>query len=639
MLANGTIVKIDLNTGERVYASDYDFDSPTTKYFASVNQASISPDGKKVAISLESGGAGLENRLVVYDFETSEYISAENVYESELDLTWCGNDNILISTLNNFYGMTTANVLREHTIYLANYDPQTCKEKWTLDYKHYAENRLRGKFYHPEGSDSVVYCVGKNLANIDLETGEVINSFICSDDIVSVFDDGGSSVARIITSDGQYGICNSDDSGEFINVFQCFSNNIDKAVYNYYGVYTVEFNDNIITCYRNDVYDRNWTCIGHQKDKWDDLGLSINKYVYGDTLLIESYERIKNPVDDKTQHYTLTVIDQNAGEVIDKFDLDGSFFDYYGLVKVDEYCYIFSNVDYDAKILKFDLDKGKVVDEFDACDESLYSLQVNCTAERFFYPVKDTNRNACIRVFDPATEKFEDYALNFEYSSLDLLRGMYITDDGQKMLFTTSDGKAHILDMEKNKIKTIEFDDGFQYENAYINNDYICMANKETVKIFSLKDYKEISSIECGQLGPRAFYEQDGILYIVFESDLLGKYKIDDGSLLDITELNFGFETVDIEFIVLKDKLLIDNHIAAAVIDTNEFVQTEVIYYFLSYHEGTNRYYDYSNHKSMAYKIGYFDCYTVEDLVKKAKDMLDGAELSDEDKARYGISG
>ena len=41
--------------------------------------------------------------------------------------------------------------------------------------------------------------------------------------------------------------------------------------------------------------------------------------------------------------------------------------------------------------------------------------------------------------------------------------------------------------------------------------------------------------------------------------------------------------------------------------------------------------------KTDEYEIGYFKHYTAEDLKKKAEDMLQGVEMSDEKKSEYGI--
>ena len=146
-------------------------------------------------------------------------------------------------------------------------------------------------------------------------------------------------------------------------------------------------------------------------------------------------------------------------------------------------------------------------------------------------------------------------------------------------------------------------------------------------------------------------YEHNGILYLLFKNGLFGEYNAKDGSLIKTVALFTNYtqaREIKIGNLYLQDDTLVVLYgetpasITAAFVDVDEFMLSATIPNYVNYHKGTDRYYDvayYQNDETheMGYKIGYFTRYSVDELIQKAKDILCGAELSDEDKARYGI--
>ena len=57
----------------------------------------------------------------------------------------------------------------------------------------------------------------------------------------------------------------------------------------------------------------------------------------------------------------------------------------------------------------------------------------------------------------------------------------------------------------------------------------------------------------------------------------------------------------------------------------------------LAYHENTDTFLVYSYSTIKEVTVGYFKHYTVEELIQKGRDMLQGQEMSEELKNDYGI--
>ena len=74
-----------------------------------------------------------------------------------------------------------------------------------------------------------------------------------------------------------------------------------------------------------------------------------------------------------------------------------------------------------------------------------------------------------------------------------------------------------------------------------------------------------------------------------------------------------------------------------SIIETETWYEETSIQRCLGYHAPGDRFYVYTHPAEMIYQVGFFEHYPVEDLIKKAKDMLKDNKMPDEVKAEYGI--
>ena len=74
------------------------------------------------------------------------------------------------------------------------------------------------------------------------------------------------------------------------------------------------------------------------------------------------------------------------------------------------------------------------------------------------------------------------------------------------------------------------------------------------------------------------------------------------------------------------------------IVDMESWIEISVVWNSFGYHKPTDRFLAFSFKSQKSVRIGYFRHYTLDDLIDKAEAILNGAELSPEQKSRYGIS-
>ena len=76
---------------------------------------------------------------------------------------------------------------------------------------------------------------------------------------------------------------------------------------------------------------------------------------------------------------------------------------------------------------------------------------------------------------------------------------------------------------------------------------------------------------------------------------------------------------------------------AVSVIDPESWVEYYCVDNCLGYHKETGRFVTVASEDSQRFTVGYFDQYTLDELIEKARNLLNDSELSVEQKSAYGI--
>ena len=99
----------------------------------------------------------------------------------------------------------------------------------------------------------------------------------------------------------------------------------------------------------------------------------------------------------------------------------------------------------------------------------------------------------------------------------------------------------------------------------------------------------------------------------------------------------FGIGYSELQFDDKNHQLFIQVGDQISVFDTESWVETICVENAYCYHEGSDRFYVYSYQVSTDCTPGYIKHYTLDELIEKAKTLLNGQELSDAVKSKYGL--
>ncbi len=130
-------------------------------------------------------------------------------------------------------------------------------------------------------------------------------------------------------------------------------------------------------------------------------------------------------------------------------------------------------------------------------------------------------------------------------------------------------------------------------------------------------------------------------LLVAYNNGELFRYNSEDGTLLSKSNLlapNRGVDfLVDFHFEPEKNLLFLTLDQSMTVYETDSWYPIAELDRGLGYNRISDRFYSVTNTEDSEFAIGYFKRYTVEDLVEKARKHLQGAEMSEDERAEYGL--
>ena len=157
---------------------------------------------------------------------------------------------------------------------------------------------------------------------------------------------------------------------------------------------------------------------------------------------------------------------------------------------------------------------------------------------------------------------------------------------------------------------------------------------------------EEIASIVCPDLdvlgftiyNPRTSGEKSQV-FVVYSDGFLYRYDLESGEYIAKSELTYSASADDMTFRFDAEKglLYVKGDKVLDIIDMDSWIELTYIASAMGYHEKTDSFVVYSYDTTFKYKIGYYKQYTLEELIKRANDMLEGSEMSDDFKMTYGI--
>ncbi|MBQ7708032.1 MAG: TIR domain-containing protein [Lachnospiraceae bacterium] len=599
----------------------------------------LSPDKKTIAFAV--------NYSVDYYFVGTFDLSSKKAKQSESraerikKVYWADDTHIMAAYSQDDFN---TNVMMDENSYLSTdhtyiqcLTKNDLKELWNYDFTSNEVN-LNNSFLALPKKNSVAFCNGNMVGIFDVNNGNLSYLHNVNSSIVDISDRDSDGWPVYITYDGCFAVPFPSGGMDSLTLTHLFTNDLDKAIVNN-GVYVHQKNSKEIIYYSLYVYDTDWQAVD------EDLVISS---AWEDFFLME--DSILSIVTSEDDIPTLTIINPETNEVNQiALDYDSSHSSQYTLLGSWKDKLYLAFTDYiNVSVISIDLSTMNVA-KFDLQDSASMNYVVtadtfNLTNGKIIYYVSK-NETSAVAVYDIDSKTTKSYVLPDD-CYVGMIAPHYIEKTGK--LYISGDGSDCIIDMATEKVTSVNLPDAYisSYvfaaslngkEFAVSDNSKILMVNDSGNVKFS------IPSTGTEPIG-MTFYDnkktKKNELFVLYANGNLYRYNTDDGSFIgmsDVTLYQNYAHPAKFKFDYDNNLLYIQSSLILDIIDLNSMIETTCIENCLGHNIPTDRFYTLSYTEKGKNHIGYFKHYTLEELIQKGKDILQGAELSDEDKSPFGI--
>lgn len=577
----------------------------------------------------------------VYNVRSGQTVYTEVVEDRIHDLYWADNEHLMTAysvndgefsgSSNNYSFLST-----DHT-WIRCYAPADLALIWEYDFTS-NEVMINSSFLYLPATDSIAYYCG-NIADIyDLETGECLYHHNVNDSIIDISDRDEDGWPLYLTKSGGMGAPEPAQGPDSITMVKQFTDDLDKAVVNQ-GVYVHPSLSREIIYYGLYVSDEDWV-------EYDDsIVLSnVSKYDLNDSVLAI--------LTSEDAGITLTLYDPNTDSLLRQIILTDSdsglgVYDYYLLGIQENFLYLSYSDILDMTLLEVDIQNGSF-QEYSLPNAYTPAQQYMCIQDgKVFYTGKPDIGVYTLSIYDLASKEVHDYTLPEGYSS-PKLQPIYIPD--HNCVYYADAAGDSLISLEDGSISSVELP-------ANWNETGYAVVNPENPEELAISDHASIlilhtdgtiqTEINCAGLDPLGlmFCDTDwnhsiDSLLVPYNNGDLYRYSVNDGSFIgksDIsTYINAAFPA---EFHMDETSHLLYMQINTVmdVIDMDSWVEVICMDHCLGHHVPSDRFITTSYTTRSENRIGYFRHYTLEELKSKGWEILQGTDLTVEQKSGYGI--
>ena len=612
----------------------------------------ISPDGKKIAYTLEGDTADLSSVCVLNTADRS-VLKADIQAKHLRHMIWADDKHIIaeFSSDNDFGSMSMMGVSFLETDHKQVFclDPTTMKELWKKEFE-YNDVMIQSDFFLLPKTESVAFYCGNHAVMYRVSDGEEIASFMVNTPVVTASDIDGDGWPLFVGYNGSLIMPRSADS---VKIQPCMITEIKQASVGN-GVFARKNNTSQIIHYQSSVHDEEWKEITKDNEL---------EYFYEDALLDDGILSVlttekaedhpKVARDLKGEFQLLTIIDPMTGALrfqIPLTDEDGKNYDniqFRMLGTYGDYFYMGGREtpDSDYDLFKIHMNTGEITKEklFHANDPVDRCLVKQ--GGKLIYVDNDDEHFARVNIMDLDTGKTETAQISDEAKFVSLAREPVYIPERNCVYIPTLQTDWIVFPEEKRSVGVIlsEDWDGSKLVAYDRKNDRFAISDGSSIRYVNMDGSSEesIRCVEAAPLGMSYYTPKEGtpLLLVAFDNGFLSRYDAGTGDFVGKTELScYTTMTGRAEFdLNASDRTLyIQIQGVTDVFDTETWTEETCITNSFGHHLLTDRFYTYSS-QSNKYSIGYFPHYSKDDLVRKAKDILQGAEMSEEVKSQYGI--
>ncbi len=610
---------------------------------SSIVDVTLSPDNTKLAFGFYNQdnkyGVGLydiKTNKTIYNNLGADLITAIS-FPTDNDVLFAYDMDVWNSNAFEIDTYTTK-IDYEKVICL---DPNDFSEKWAKDFEN-TNVSLGIDFIYIGKSNLILYYSGDRSEVWDLVTGETIHSYVFPASIVNADYDENSNNLFYVTQNGGMATNNISDfeNRDTVHTVSYFVGGVNKAVLGG-GIFINQWRSNRIIHYAGDTYDKEWSAYegGHEIDS------IYNSYLDDNVAAVLSEEDgkvILNLFDPNSKAFTKKVVISDGDDHDFYFGFLGTYQGKLLLAYSIPGYGVLGLVSVDYETGEFSLDKINTYcfDYFDYLDYVEYANG------KIAFVEKDDTGKTIVMIYDIASGKSDEYPIAVEEGNT---KGKLFFFEKQGLAYYVGE-QDYIIDIGKNEIKPIS------YSNTW--NGTVCVSVNEDGTMLAVSDERDIVIKDIAkddkeitipilnvETNRPVFYKEKGskpeILIVPYTNGRLCRYNVSTGELIGKTDFltsTISIHDYDSKFIVDPEHSCIYMQYSSMIniLDMDSFEELGFIYNTMGYHAPTDTFPCLCDEESVRH-LGYYRHYTLDDLIKKAKDILRDHEMSQEQKDSYGI--
>ena len=651
------VLEINGKNGEVIH--EYQIPKKDGEDDLTISRFALSPSGNKIAFS---GSAGISFGdmyiLGVYDLSDGSVKLTPKGAARYRSFLWVSEDRLLAAWPTDTLGASwsvgdISTIKKDHTM-IACFDVATLSSVWEYDHVT-TDVYIQGGFYAMSDGEAVAYYAANRSVIFNPEDGSVIHDHMLNDPIVEIFDPSGKGVPYYITQEGNLVYSSAKD--DTLSVIPCLNPRLNAAEFRR-GIYTKQNNGSEIYFFGVDVWDTNWTPVENGPEITTyTSGLYLDSSIFA-ILSQENAEDVKDSVRGAEEYEgditILTLIRPLDNKLIDRIILSEEevlFSGYKLLGSAAGHFYVaVDSVKNGYKLMSIDMGTGEISST--QISDSYLSNNVGdkLVGGKLVYVDQDEEFRVRVNLYDVATGNTESKLLSEEPGSIYLHKAPIYIESAKTVYLCGSemDWKVSFEDMSR-PTDSLGWIPGWQ-KTKFVAYDYnsgkYAISDDEMILILN-SDFTEAARISCSSSSPIGLCfmgakdkKEASTLLVPCENACLYRYNSETGEFLGRTGYSRAVSSslgVNFVFSLDASTLYLLQSSGMSMIDTKDYVEIAYIPSCAGYVPLTDRIYTSSYVNGGSYSYGYFPRYTVDDLVKKAEDLLQGAEMSDEVKSEYGL--
>ena len=637
------VISIDCSDGSELAV--YDISNITGFDYYSFGDMSISPDGTKIAFDLfldmDEAVAG------VYDINTGSVHVSDSLDAYISAVGWADNDHIIVST-NSVSDLGSSIIgdsyyFRPETVNIYCFNPANMNTIWTSELVGYSVNRGDSILPLP-ANNAVAYSSGNVCNAYDINTGEILYSWTASDSLVDISDRDHDGWPLFLTSDGTYGYPNPRMGNDAIRFWYELPDDIIQATVNN-GIYTLQKYGKEIIYFNVGVCDEDWVN--------SNISTGLIGHYYLDENVLAVMHTTTNS-DTSTTTATITMIDPNTNELISEYTFPAGGSTTYDTTILGVYDGKVYAADIDANgttVYAIDIESGNATTT-DISDVYCSLENAASMTDRYICFVTGEWDECYLGLYDVSRRKsqvFSSLELPTSYLSIAPryfpdVGVIYVADDDSNYLIYTDEDECTSVSLPRDWMGTtaVEYD---PYYRRFLITDGMNVATVD------LEGDAEIIISTAGRtpIGLTVLNADDderyginpsGEILVAYSDGILNRYEADTGEYITSVDIStYVNHATSAEFYPDYEAgyLYIEQEMLTDVISMEDWIEYAYIQNGLGHHSGTDTFYSFSYVEDGLYYLGYFRHYTLEDLIARAQTMLNGTEMSDEMRSRYGL--